>query len=303
MLWRRSTWRPDRCCRILLADLLLIVIGMKIFFQFASLLILSEFMLACSSVGVNPDQAAESGAVSADATEPVAQYSGDAASVRFLNRVLQNNPDWFSAANRQIVLVQNATAEAVPVVIRAFEKHDGAWRAEFPDMDGSGAKNGFAPYDMKTEGDGRAPTGIFDLVATFGYHETAQTLMPYKQSTDRDFWIDGVSSENYNKWLSLPEGIRPGVSHERLRRDDHLYEYLIVVDYNSNPVVKNKGSAIFMHVERAPGVATVGCIATSVENMQALFDWLDPAKSPIIIMGTESDLTSANLVRHTSAAF
>lgn len=265
-------------------------INMKTLAQYGVLSLLSTLMLACSSARVDIGASADARAE----VQPMAQSSADP-SVQFLQQVLANNQDLVTAANRQIVLVHNTTAEAVPVVIRTFGKSDGRWRSKYPDMSGSGAKNGFAPFDEKAEGDGRAPTGLFNLVATFGYHEAVETRMPYRQSTERDFWIDDVASDSYNQWLRLQEGMRPSVSHERLKRDDHLYEYLVVIDYNSHPVVKDKGSAIFMHVERAPGVATVGCIATSLDNMKTLFKWLDPAKSPIIIMGTESELASASL--------
>jgi len=256
---------------------------MKSPIQCVVLLILSGYLSGCS--GVREDTGA------ATATEPVASRTAVSASEPLLHQILENHQSIVTAANRQIVLAYSTTAEPDVVIIRTFEYQAGVWQAKYPQMTGSGGKNGFAPFDQKAEGDGRAPTGIFDLVAAFGYHETAETRMPYRQATDQDFWIDDSASENYNQWLRLESGIRPGVSHERLRRDDHLYEYLIVIDYNSDPVVKNKGSAIFLHVERAPGIPTVGCIATSRDNMKALFKWLDPAKSPIIIMGTKRELT------------
>jgi len=225
----------------------------------------------------------------------ISQVAGESVSVQFLQTILLNTHDLLSEDNRQIILVSNSTPEALSVIIRTFEKDGGMWRTKFPDMIGSGAKNGFAPYGQKQEGDSRAPTGVFKLSETFGYHRSAETLMPYTQATERDFWIDDITSGSYNTWMRMTDDRQPDVSHERMKRDDHLYEYGIIVDYNIDPIVKGKGSAIFIHVERARGAPTVGCIATSRVNLLTLLKWLDPDKAPVIIMGTENELATAEL--------
>lgn len=170
---------------------------------------------------------------------------------------------------------------------------------KFGKMPGSGAKNGFAPYDKKTEGDDRVPTGIFKIGTTFGYERKIRTRMPYKQATDLDFWIDDSNSEKYNTWVRIPhKGDVPRdsagriISHERMKRRDHLYHYGFVVDYNTDPVVRGKGSAIFFHWELTAGAPTFGCIATSRDNLVAILKWLDPDKMPVVVLGTQSDLKS-----------
>ena len=227
-------------------------------------------------------------------SQPARQVPSARASSQLLQQVLENNPTALFGTNRQIILVSSATPQAVPVVIHTFEKNAGQWHTVFPAMSASGAKNGFAPFDEKKEGDGRAPSGIFDITTTFGYHPSIRTQMPYKHVTAGDFWIDDVASDQYNQWVRLAKGT-PSVSHERMKRTDHLYEYGIIIEYNVNPTVRGKGSAIFIHLERAPGAPTIGCIATSAHNMLDLLAWLDPEKDPIIIMGTEHVLRSARL--------
>jgi len=64
-----------------------------------------------------------------------------------------------------------------------------------------------------------------------------------------------------------------------------------VIEYNMHPIVKGKGSAIFLHVWKQRG-ATAGCVAMSEEMVLRILGWLDPAKKPLIIMGTESELGS-----------
>lgn len=217
-------------------------------------------------------------------------------SVEFLEKILQNNRSIVSEAHRQIILVSNETRGAVPLLIRTFEKQSGVWRTRFPEMNANGARNGFAPFDAKEEGDARAPTGIFSISAAFGYRESVDTLMPYRQATNRDFWIDDAASDSYNQWVRLAGGEQPDVSNERMKRDDNLYEYGMIIDYNVNPIVKGKGSAIFIHAERAPGAPTAGCISTSIDNLLTLLKWLDPSRSPLIIMGTHDELRSASFL-------
>ena len=55
--------------------------------------------------------------------------------------------------------------------------------------------------------------------------------------------------------------------NERLLRHDHINKYAIVIDYNTNPIVNGKGSAIFMHVERSAYHKTAGCISIPEEEI------------------------------------
>lgn len=225
---------------------------------------------------------------------------------------------------RQLVVVVNEERRDIRASMHAFEKIDNRWIPVFIDLDASVGRNGFSEPYRKMEGDGMAPAGIYDLgrvEGAFGYDsiDKIATRLQYRQVTDQDFWIDDSASPDYNRWVKLEDGATPqrwdeqaqrrvDSSHERLRRDDHLYKYGIVVDYNVEPEKsysphlakvggKPKGSAIFLHWERAPGAPTAGCIATSSENMLDLFKWLDPAKHPKIAMGTREDFSAMTLVQ------
>jgi L,D-peptidoglycan transpeptidase YkuD (ErfK/YbiS/YcfS/YnhG family) len=145
---------------------------------------------------------------------------------------------------------------------------------------------GFVAVDEKREGDGKSPTGIFPLGLAFGYDPSVKTKMPYRQATDDDFWVDDVNSEDYNRWVT---GRPNAASWEKMKRDDDQYKYGVVIEYNMNPIVKGKGSAIFLHVWN-DGDSTLGCVAMSEEMILRVLEWLDPAKRPLIIMGTESEL-------------
>jgi L,D-peptidoglycan transpeptidase YkuD (ErfK/YbiS/YcfS/YnhG family) len=73
-----------------------------------------------------------------------------------------------------------------------------------------------------------------------------------------------------------------------MKRDDNLYKYGIVIEYNTSPVIKGNGSAIFLHIWKGESVPTAGCVAVSEENILKILQWLDPAASPLIIMGVNN---------------
>jgi L,D-peptidoglycan transpeptidase YkuD (ErfK/YbiS/YcfS/YnhG family) len=75
-----------------------------------------------------------------------------------------------------------------------------------------------------------------------------------------------------------------------MKREDDLYRHGIVIEYNMHPIVRGKGSAIFLHQWQGKGKSTRGCVAMPEHHILRLLSWLDPAQNPLIIMGTESAL-------------
>jgi L,D-peptidoglycan transpeptidase YkuD (ErfK/YbiS/YcfS/YnhG family) len=190
--------------------------------------------------------------------------------------------------SEQLIFVTNRDASSFRVTIHALERSKRFWHTTFPPFAGSIGEKGFAVIDKKREGDGKSPSGIFPLGIAFGYDPSVVTRMPYRQATEDDFWVDDVNSEDYNKWV---KGKPNAASWEKMKRDDDQYKYGVVIEYNMYPIVKGKGSAIFLHVWKY-GAATAGCVAMSEEMVLKILGWLDPAKKPLIIMGTESELGS-----------
>jgi len=188
--------------------------------------------------------------------------------------------------SRQLVFATNRDDSSALVTIHVLEKNKGVWQLVFPAFAGSIGEKGFAALAKKREGDGKSPSGIFLLGIAFGYDPSVATKMPYRQATDDDFWVDDVNSGDYNKWV---KGKPAAASWERMKRDDDQYKYGIVIEYNMNPIVKGKGSAIFLHIWKDRG-ATVGCVAMPEEMVLKILAWLDPASKPLIVMGTEGEL-------------
>ena len=189
--------------------------------------------------------------------------------------------------SKQLIFAVNRDASSFLVKIHALQKNGDIWKRAFPAFSGTIGEKGFASADKKKEGDGKSPTGIFPLGTAFGYLPSVATKMPYRQATENDFWVDDVNSEDYNQWV---KGRPKATSMEKMKREDDLYKYGIVIEYNMNPIVKGKGSAIFLHIWGGEGKPTLGCVAMPQEKVLRLLEWLDPAKKPLIIMGTEVEL-------------
>ena len=67
--------------------------------------------------------------------------------------------------------------------------------------------------------------------------------------------------------------------------NNDAYKYCTVIEYNANPIVKEKGSAIFFHLGIKKPYSTLGCVAINEESMKLMVNWLDPKQNPSIIMG------------------
>jgi len=159
----------------------------------------------------------------------------------------------------------------------------------------------------KREGDGCAPAGVFAIGPAFGYAARAPVdcKFPYHSSSDRDYFVDDPTSTDYNRWVTIP-AVEPNDpkkfwrSCEKMRRRDRLYEWGIVIQQNDRPVAKGKGSAIFFHVWKDAGVATVGCTAMARENLIELLKWLDPKQKPLLVQapgGEVKNLLASKLVQ------
>jgi L,D-peptidoglycan transpeptidase YkuD (ErfK/YbiS/YcfS/YnhG family) len=101
--------------------------------------------------------------------------------------------------------------------------------------------------------------------------ERPRTKLPTKEIKENDGWSDDSKSPNYNRPIKLPTT----ESHEKLFRDDEVYDIVIPLGYNDEPPVPGLGSAIFMHVARPTYSPTEGCIALSKEDLLKVLETCD----------------------------
>lgn len=119
---------------------------------------------------------------------------------------------------------------------------------------------------FKREGDGATPAGRMALLGLYrraDRHLPPPTRLPVRIARADDVWIDDPADGRYN---------RPGrgpcrVSHETLRRDDRLYDVVVVLDWNVRRRITGHGSAIFFHLTRTDGGPTAGCVAVAPDHM------------------------------------
>ena len=70
-------------------------------------------------------------------------------------------------------------------------------------------------------------------------------------------WCDDPKSRDYNKLIKLPSKY----TYEKLYKKENIYDIILVLNFNMNPILKKKGSAVFIHVARKNFAKTEGCIA------------------------------------------
>jgi L,D-peptidoglycan transpeptidase YkuD (ErfK/YbiS/YcfS/YnhG family) len=119
------------------------------------------------------------------------------------------------------------------------------------------------------EGDNITPKGIFKITKIYYRPDKIKkikTLIKKIKIKKNMGWCDDPRSRFYNQQIKLPTKY----GHERLYRNDNLYNLIAVLDYNTNPIIKNKGSAIFMHIAENSYKKTRGCIALKKKNLVEL---------------------------------
>jgi L,D-peptidoglycan transpeptidase YkuD (ErfK/YbiS/YcfS/YnhG family) len=130
----------------------------------------------------------------------------------------------------------------------------------------------------KREGDHASPAGIFPLVSAFYRADrlaAPTTALLLTALNPQNGWVDDPADPCYNTLVALPYP----ASHEELWREDGLYDLIVVIGYNTAPVVPGKGSAIFLHVARPDFSGTEGCIAVAREVLVPLLGLLGPGST------------------------
>ena len=193
-----------------------------------------------------------------------------------------------TASSSQLLYVDpdaKTPACAILYPLKRFKNH---WVLAFGPIPANLGRNGMAPAWEKREGDGRTPTGIYALKRAFGFTAAFRTHLDYHQLQPDDVWIDDVQSPDYNRLVKC--GDAKAMSFEAMFSERVAYRYGLVVEYNTHPVIKGLGSAIFVHVQKAKGIATSGCVSVNERAMIKILSWLDPSQKPKIVIGTPAEL-------------
>ena len=119
------------------------------------------------------------------------------------------------------------------------------------------------------EGDQITPKGKFKVKYILYRKDRIPNLMSKltKLIIRKDMgWCDDPRSKFYNKLVRLPFKY----NFEKLYRSDNTYDIILVLNFNLNPIRKNKGSAIFIHVARKNYKRTAGCVSVSKKDLKRI---------------------------------
>ena len=133
----------------------------------------------------------------------------------------------------------------------------------------------------KVEGDKKTPRGTFRLKSIFYRKDRVSKIKSslLKKKIKKNMgWCDDVRSKYYNKIINFPFNL----SAEKLWLKEKIYDVVVVINYNLKPVIKEKGSAIFLHIAKKNYQSTNGCIAIKKKDMLLLINKINN-KTKIII--------------------
>jgi L,D-peptidoglycan transpeptidase YkuD (ErfK/YbiS/YcfS/YnhG family) len=127
----------------------------------------------------------------------------------------------------------------------------------------------------KREGDGGTPKGTFHprkLWWRADRHPQPRTFLPVRAIAPEDAWCEDPNDRHYNK----PVRLKRDRGADRLRREDHLYDFIVEIDHNTSPRIAGRGSAVFLHLARDNFAPTAGCVSMTKSAMLHLLRRLGP---------------------------
>ena len=133
----------------------------------------------------------------------------------------------------------------------------------------------------KREGDGGTPRGAFRprrLWWRADRHPRPHTFLAVRAIRGDDAWCEDPADRHYNQPIRL--GRDDG--GDRLKRDDHLYDFIVEIDHNTLPRIARRGSAVFLHLARENFAPTAGCVSMTRAAMVRLLRRLGPRTRLVI---------------------
>lgn len=173
----------------------------------------------------------------------------------------------------QVIIVQSTGG--IHADITACQRTKNQWRSVFTQsMKAVVGRHGIIKKEKKTEGDLKTPAGLYPIGEAFGTRPLA-LRMDYRYITKDDKFVDDVASPQYNTWVTGPTQAK---SYENMLIEP--YKMGAVINYNMNPIIPGKGSAIFMHLWDSPNTPTAGCVAMDEKSISKILYWLDKKQQP-----------------------
>ena len=175
----------------------------------------------------------------------------------------------------QVITVEAATSRSRVAVVREWRWTGRRYVEVFAHTFANVGVNGVGPT---REGLGRTPVGVFTLTQAFGNRPNDGTRLPYFLAGPDDWWDENPASAAYNRHVR--DTVSPGGDSENLYDAGPAYAHAVVINYNTDPVIKGAGSGFFLHVSL--GFPTAGCVAVNSRVLLEIMRWLRPDQHPVI---------------------
>ncbi|MEU0115196.1 L,D-transpeptidase family protein [Streptomyces bobili] len=151
--------------------------------------------------------------------------------------------------------------------------------------------NGLVEGAERRQGTSTTPTGLHDLPFAFGTEAPPRgTTYAYRPVRAHSWWCQDNASRSYNRWTE------PRPADCRAAESEHLityrtqYAHALVIGFNYQKPVRNRGAGIFLHVNGRG--ATAGCVSVPAEAMRRVLAWARPAQRPHLAIGTAGGRTA-----------
>lgn len=201
---------------------------------------------------------------------------------------------------RQVIVVEADSWASTDGTLIAYERTDGEWRVVQPRVRAQFGYGGMVRGDRRRQGTGTTPTGVYEILSAFGRKADPGTALGYRRVDRDDAWTYNPRvPRTYNIYQDVNRSWESyGKYVEDLWDMGVQYDYVAVLDFNlpPGPITTNargvrvtdrpadtrSGGGIFLHVDN--GKKTAGCISVEKSVMRSLLTWLDPEKSPVIVI-------------------
>jgi L,D-peptidoglycan transpeptidase YkuD (ErfK/YbiS/YcfS/YnhG family) len=194
-------------------------------------------------------------------------------------------------AAEQLVTVAAPDTRSTRATLRLWRRDGDCWLPAGGPWPARIGASGLSSHHR--EGDGTTPAGAFGLGRVmYGVAANPGVHYRYHRLVCGDWWDEDPASPGYNAFRHVACGTRPGFGggSEALWRATRAYRHFAVIEYNVDPAVPGRGSAIFLHADT--GAATNGCVSLALPALVRTLRWLRPASSPLILIGMRRRLGS-----------
>lgn len=191
---------------------------------------------------------------------------------------------------RQLITVVAAGWGTSTASVQLWQRSGPCWVSAGGPWTGFIGQNGFSDHHI--EGDSTTPTGMYGVGAEmYGNHPNPGVKEAYHQLVCGDWWDEDPDSAGYNTFQHVECNEKPpfDAGSEALWQETGPYPSFAVIDYNTGPITKGAGSAIFFHADT--GVPTTGCVSIPLPDLDTALRWIDPAQSPAFVMAPASEIT------------